>query len=128
MLAYACWAAGASVVATDVDERAVACASANLKETSIDVRKGDLFEPLRGERFDIAVVNPPYEVGRSARPTLRSPDLLERLASGWRDVSDRLILAFPSDEIDLLRAVGIDAPLALRIETPGRELGIFVSS
>lgn len=127
VLAYVCWTRGAHVVATDVDQRAVRCAERNLGATTIDVRHGDLFAPLGCERFDTLVVNPPYEIGHSRHPTLRSPDVLDRLANGWHDVADQLILAFPTDQIELLRNVGIDAPLAHRIETDGRELGVFVS-
>ncbi|NNC87340.1 MAG: hypothetical protein HKN82_02640 [Akkermansiaceae bacterium] len=34
-------------------------AEANKVEESVSVREGDLFEPLRGERFDVIISNPP---------------------------------------------------------------------
>jgi len=53
-------AAGAQIIATDLDPRACAAARAN---GLLDVRQGDLFEPLSGERFDHIVFNPPYFFG-----------------------------------------------------------------
>ena len=56
---------GALVIATDVSEAAVALARENAErlELAVDVRAGDLFEPLpaacRGE-VDLVVANPPY--------------------------------------------------------------------
>jgi len=116
---------GADVVAIDVSAAAVECARANLADTSVDVRLGDLLEPVRGERFDLIVTNPPYEVGRSLRPKYRSPDFLERLASQWPTVADQLILAFPTDSADALVDLGFDVQLIARIESAGRELGVF---
>ncbi len=127
LLAYTLSRTAASVVATDVDPRAVACASANLRATTIDLRCGDLFAPVTTEHFDTLVANPPYEVGRSRRPTLRSPDFLERFAEGWTDVADSLIVAFPTDSIDLFDEFGLDLELEVRLSTAGRELGIFRS-
>jgi methylase of polypeptide subunit release factors len=53
-----------SVVATDVNARALAMArlTAQLAEVDVDVRDGDLFEPVAGERFDLVVSNPPFVV------------------------------------------------------------------
>jgi release factor glutamine methyltransferase len=50
---------GARVVASDIDERAVACATAN----GVEVYRGDLFAPLPGElegRVDVVVGAVPY--------------------------------------------------------------------
>ncbi|WP_456481424.1 HemK2/MTQ2 family protein methyltransferase [Methanopyrus sp.] len=59
-------AKGCEVVATDVNPAAVHCArwNASLNDLNIDVRVGDLFEPVRGERFDVVLFNPPYLPGR----------------------------------------------------------------
>lgn len=127
LLAHVVSRTATSVVATDVDPRAAECASVNLRATTIDVRCGDLFAPVMAERFDTLVTNPPYEVGRSRKPTLRSPDFLQRLADGWTNVADSLILAFPTDSIDLLHEFGLDLALVARLPTTGRELGIFDS-
>jgi methylase of polypeptide subunit release factors len=119
---------GAFVVATDIDPRSVDCATRNLRGTGIDVRGGDLFESVLGDGFDMVVMNPPYEVGRSRRPTLRSPDVLDRLAREWAEFAPELRLAFPTDSIATLRAAGIHAELRHRLPTKGRELGVFVES
>jgi len=55
------------VVAVDVSPAAVRCARINVLlnrlEERIDVREGDLFAPLAGERFDLVLFNPPFLVG-----------------------------------------------------------------
>jgi release factor glutamine methyltransferase len=91
---------GARVIATDLDERAVACARAN----GVDARCGDLLAPLPGElrgRVDVVVGSVPYvptaELGLLQRDTLafESPlsydgggdgtDLLRRVVAGAPD-------------------------------------------
>lgn len=59
----------AQIVATDVNERALAlaAATARLNGMSWDLRCGSLFEPVAGERFDLIVSNPPFVVGAGAR-------------------------------------------------------------
>ena len=53
------------VVGTDISERCLQLASFNsaMNEISLDVRLGNLFEPVEGERFDLIVSNPPFVVG-----------------------------------------------------------------
>ncbi len=125
LLAHAIKRTAEVVVATDIDPKAAACASRNLRDSNVEVRCGDLFSTVPNERFDLMVTNPPYEIGVARRPTLRSPDLLWRLAEGWSDVADALLLAFPTDSIDLLADAGLALDLEERIPTEGRELGIF---
>lgn len=50
------------VVAVDVSRAAGICIAANsrLRRVRIDVRIGDLFEPVRGEKFELIACNPPY--------------------------------------------------------------------
>ncbi|MFD7153893.1 methyltransferase [Kribbella sp. NPDC059898] len=54
----------ASVTATDVNPRALqlARATAMLNHVELDLRDGSLYEPVRGERFDLIVSNPPYVI------------------------------------------------------------------
>ncbi len=54
----------ATVVATDVNPRAVECAAlgAGLNGMTLDLRLGSLFEPVAGETFDLIVANPPFVV------------------------------------------------------------------
>ncbi len=57
------------IVATDTNQRALAlaAATARLNGMSWDLRRGSLFEPVAGERFDLIVSNPPFVVGSGAR-------------------------------------------------------------
>jgi release factor glutamine methyltransferase len=55
-------AGAGTVVATDVDPVAVRCARINVlvAAVDVDVRHGDLFAPVEGERFDVVAFNPPW--------------------------------------------------------------------
>jgi HemK-related putative methylase len=77
------------VVAVDVSRAAVRCASLNALmnhlEARVDIRHGDLFAPVPGERFDLVLFNPPFLVGapRDERDAAwRSQDAAARFASG----------------------------------------------
>lgn len=79
------------VVALDINPAAVRCARinalANHLEERIEVRQGDLFAPVAGERFDLVLFNPPFLRGapRDDRDRAwRSPDVAERFAAGLR--------------------------------------------
>jgi methylase of polypeptide subunit release factors len=54
-----------SVVATDVNPRALAlaAATARLNGQQWDLRAGSMYEPVRGEQFDLIVCNPPFVIG-----------------------------------------------------------------
>lgn len=58
-----------SVTATDTSQRALAFAAFNaaLAGVVLDLRRGDLYEPVAGERFDLVVSNPPFVI--TPRPT-----------------------------------------------------------
>jgi len=53
-----------TVVASDVNERALAMTRLNaaLNGVEVDVRAGSLYEPVADERFDLVVTNPPFVV------------------------------------------------------------------
>jgi len=77
------------VVAVDINPAAVRCtrlnALLNNVEDRIDVRHGDLFDPVQGERFDLIFFNPPFLRGppRDDRDRAwRSTDVPERFAAG----------------------------------------------
>lgn len=55
-------APGLLVCASDISEAALSLAQKNAEENGadIDFRRGDLFAPFPGERFDMIVSNPPY--------------------------------------------------------------------
>ena len=60
------------IVATDTNPRALAlaAATARLNGLSWHLRRGSLFEPVAGERFDLIVSNPPFVVGAGAHDFL----------------------------------------------------------
>ncbi len=62
------------VVATDVSARALQLAglTAALSGVPVDLRLGDLLEPVRGETFDLVVSNPPFVIGAPAGGTRRT--------------------------------------------------------
>jgi release factor glutamine methyltransferase len=77
------------VVAVDINAAAVRCARGNalLNDVAerVEVRHGDLFAPVAGERFDLIVFNPPFLSGtaRDDRDRAwRSADVAERFAAG----------------------------------------------
>jgi release factor glutamine methyltransferase len=79
----------ARVIAVDINPHAVRCTRINAFihgfETRGEVREGDLFAPVRGERFDLVLFNPPYFHGRAREPwghAWRSQDVLKRVVSG----------------------------------------------
>lgn len=86
-------ACGGTVVATDINPEAIRCAHINAilnhVDGRIDLRLGDLFAPVAGERFDVVVCNPPFFPGSPAsrRDTAwRSDDFLDRFCAGLHDV------------------------------------------
>jgi release factor glutamine methyltransferase len=77
------------VVAVDLNPAAVRCTRINSLlngvDHKIDVRLGDLFAPLRDERFDLVLFNPPFLRGTPRDPrdgAWRSNDVAERFALG----------------------------------------------
>lgn len=51
------------VIATDINPHALDCAIKNMvtnKTYNMELRKGDLFEPLKDEKFDLILFNTPY--------------------------------------------------------------------
>lgn len=77
------------VVAVDINAAAVRCAGINALlnhvEHKIDVRQGDLFEPVRDERFDAILFNPPFVHADSRDDrdrAWRSNDVAPRFAAG----------------------------------------------
>ncbi len=79
---------GCAVVATDVNPAAVRCAKVNALlnglESRIEVRQGDLFAPVKGERFDLILFNPPYLAGNPKNAFERAlfeGDVISRFAA-----------------------------------------------
>jgi release factor glutamine methyltransferase len=80
------------VVAVDINPAAVRCAGINALingvDGEIDVRHGDLFAPVHGEKFDLILFNPPFLRGAPTDDrdrAWRSSDVAERFAEGLRE-------------------------------------------
>jgi SAM-dependent methyltransferase len=65
------------VVASDLNPRAVMIASFNaaLNHVAVECVEGDLFEPVRGQRFDLVVSNPPFVISPTASFLFRDSEL-----------------------------------------------------
>lgn len=77
------------IVAVDINPAAVRCARINAllnqAEHRVEVRTGDLFEPVAGERFDLVLFNPPFLHAHPRNPrdgAWRSTDVANRFAAG----------------------------------------------
>jgi len=86
----------ALLTTVDVSLRAVANAvvNARLNGVRIRARRGDLLEPVAGERFDLIVANPPYLPG--ADPPARGPARAWEGGADGRAVLDRICAAAPA--------------------------------
>jgi carbamoyltransferase len=65
----------ARVVAVDIGARAAALARINAglnRAANVEVRHGDLFAPVRGQRFDLVLANPPFVPGPQRGPAYHS--------------------------------------------------------
>ena len=98
-LAISAGLAGARrVIAVDVSRRAVLSArlNARLNGVTVDARRGDLLEPVRGERFDLIVSNPPYVPSADDALPRRGARRAWDAGADGRIVLDRLIADAPS--------------------------------
>ena len=131
------WGAG-EVWAVDVSRRAVASATLNarLNRTRVHARRGSLFAPVAGRRFDLITANPPYvpqisdaSVTGPARAWEAGPDgrrLLDPLLAGLPDHlrPGGRILIVHSDlcgverTLELLDEAGIEAEVATSERAP----------
>jgi release factor glutamine methyltransferase len=109
------------VVAVDLNPAAVRCTRINVLlhqlEERVEVREGDLFEPVQGERFDLVLFNPPYLPGEPRNDferALWSMGVIERFAARLDDhLAEQgvalLLLSSIADHtahLDSLRAFG----------------------
>jgi release factor glutamine methyltransferase len=76
LLALAAAGGGADVTAVDISRRAVATVRINARRHGLRVRalRGRLFEPVRDERFDLVVSNPPYVPAPTDELPRRGPE------------------------------------------------------
>ncbi|MGQ0480380.1 MAG: methyltransferase [Pseudonocardia sp.] len=139
-VALAAAAAGArSVTAVELSRRSAAAAwlNARSRRLPVAVRRGDLFGPVRGRRFDLVTVNPPYVPSPSARlaryRAARSWDggtdgraVLDRVCVGLAThlaPDGRVLLVHsgvcdPDLTITRLADVGVRAEVLMRTEVP----------
>lgn len=81
------------VVATDVNERALAFAQLNCAlngRDNVELRLGSLLEPVEGERFGLVVANPPYVISPESRYVFRDSGM------GGDRVSSSLVAGLPA--------------------------------
>ena len=116
---------GYRVTAVDVNPHAVRCARINALlnglEERIEVREGDLFSAVAGQRFDLVLFNPPFFRGAPRDPldaAWRSQDVIERFAAGLPAAlapgGRALLLLSSAGGAD--RALAAHAPPGLRLE------------
>jgi release factor glutamine methyltransferase len=128
-----------SATAVDASRRAVLAArlNARLNGASVRVLRGDLFEPLGGERFDVIVSNPPYVPAPSAGPGAHGPRAAWDGGPDGRELIDRVCarlgahlrpggvalivqssLCGEEETLRRLRAAGLEAEVAERRRGP----------
>lgn len=82
------------VIATDINPHALDCTLKNIianKAYNVELRKGDLFEPVKDEKFDLILFNTPY------LPTSEDETVDGELDAAWnggpsgREVIDRFL-------------------------------------
>jgi release factor glutamine methyltransferase len=107
---------GGEVVATDVNPDAISCAGENARRhgvaNRIDLRLGSLFDPVRGEKFDLILFNPPY---LPTAPDERDGSPLELAWDGGdegRSVIDRFLEGLPDHMSSRGRAMFLHSSLS----------------
>ena len=128
------------VLGVDVNPRAVRAARINALihgvEDRVDVREGDLFEPVGAERFDRILFNPPFFRGKPRDTFERaffSSDVVERFSEKLRDHLSPsgqclLVLSSSGDERELLRtfeAHAFSVEIAARRDVRAEVLSLY---
>ncbi len=93
----------ASIDAVDLSEEALSLAQLNVQDYHLQRRvtllAGDLYRPVKGERYDLIITNPPYVTTASMR----------KLPSEYRH-EPRMALAAGADGLDLVKTIIKQAP------------------
>ncbi len=132
-------AGAASVTAVDLSRRSAAATwlNAKLQGVPVTVRRGDLFTPVRGRRFDVVTANPPYVPAAGDDPARYR---IARCWDGGRDgrlLIDRICAQLPDvllpggralvvhsevcgeqDTVDAMVAAGMTAEVVARATIP----------
>jgi len=120
--AVACAKLGATVTAVDINPHAVKCATLNalLNDVAMDVRQGDLFAPVDGEKFDLILFNPPFFDGEPKTAldhAWRSVDVIPRFVDGLKthltDDGCALVVLSSKGNIDQFLALCADAGVSV---------------
>jgi release factor glutamine methyltransferase len=130
---------GCDVTAIDRSHRAVWTTRFNARRNGVHVNavRGDLFDPVAGQRFDVIVTNPPYVPGVADALPTRGPERAWDAGVDGRRVLDRICAEAPEHlrpggilllthssvcserrTLELLRAAGLDADIVRRIRGP----------
>ncbi len=124
------------VIATDISDYAIKCAVKNAvtnKAYNIELRKGDLFEPVCGEKFDLILFNTPYlptsedeklndELNAAFDGGLKGREIIDQFLN---DVNDHLnekgrvqlvqsSLANNKETVSKMRELGFEAEITAR--------------
>jgi len=94
-----------TVVATDINPHAIKCATHNIinnKAYNVEIKEGDLFEPVSDEKFDLIIFNTPY------LPTSEDERVDDELETAWDGGDDgrKVIDRFLDELIDYLNPEG----------------------
>jgi release factor glutamine methyltransferase len=128
VLAVAAARTARSVVAVDINPAAVRCARVNALlnevEDRVEVRHGDLFDPVAGERFDVVLCNPPFYRGEPRTPfeiALYSTNVAERFSGALSlhltPLGFALVVLSSDGDLAGFEAAFRDAGLTFRTET-----------
>ncbi|AEG19299.1 HemK2/MTQ2 family protein methyltransferase [Methanobacterium paludis] len=125
-----------NVVAVDINPHAVECTRKNAehnKAFNIGVREGDLFDPVKGEKFDLILFNTPY------LPTGEDEKVDDQLEAAWdggeegRETIDRFLDELydhlkPHGRVQMVQSSLSDIPKTLkRLEEMGFEAAVTAS-
>jgi release factor glutamine methyltransferase len=88
----------ASVTAVDVSRRSALAVRLNaaLNAVTLRVVRGDLLAPVRGQRFDLIVSNPPYVPSSAMRPPARGRTRAWEAGLDGRAILDRIVAHSPA--------------------------------
>ena len=93
----------ADIDATDLSADALAVASKNIHDHGLDkeitLHQGNLFQPVKGKRFDLIIANPPYVAEAETKafpPEYKKEPLMAHMGG--------------ADGLDIVRRIIIDAP------------------
>ncbi|MGW2236456.1 HemK2/MTQ2 family protein methyltransferase [Streptomyces sp. NPDC001759] len=119
-LALAAARRGTRVTAVDVSWRAVCAARLNARMAGLPlrIRRGDLFAPVRGQRFDLILSNPPYVPAPAERDRPRGAARAWDAGGDGRLILDRICREAP----ELLQPGGVLLMIHSALSGPERTL------